>query len=151
MFSFFKKKDILSASENERIVAAIRACETTTSGEIRVYMENKNPLVNPLERAAIIFQKMKMFETAHRNAVLLYVAVKHKEVALFGDSGIHEAVGSAFWDNEVKMMLKHFQNGDMGEGIEKCVRDVGRVLAEKFPYNASEDKNELPDEIVFGK
>ena len=151
MFSFFKKKDLLSAAENERIVTAIRSCETTTSGEIRVYMENKNPLVDPLERAAVIFHELKMYETHHRNAVLLYMAVKHHEVALFGDSGIHEAVGTAFWNSEVKMMLEHFRNGNIGEGIEKCVLDVGHVLAEKFPYISTEDKNELPDEIVFGQ
>ena len=151
MFSFFKKKDLFTPAENDRIVAAIRNCEKSTSGEIRVFIEQKNPLVSQLERAAVIFNELKMYETADRNAVILYIAVKHKEVALFGDEGIHNAVGSAYWQQEVQLMLTHFREGDLVGGIEKCVLDVGRVLSEKFPYRADIDKNELPDEIVFGK
>ena len=36
-------------------------------------------------------------------------------------------------------------------GIEQCILQIGQTLKEKFPYNPTEDKNELPDEIVFGK
>ncbi len=151
MFSFFRKKQLFSAEENERIVTAIRNCETITSGEIRVYIESKNPLVDPLERAATIFTKLQMQATRHRNAVLLYIAVDHREVALFGDQGIFQLVGQEFWNAEVKTMIGRFSQNNLVSGIEQCVLEVGRVLKEKFPYNAAEDKNELPDEIVFGK
>ncbi len=151
MFSLFKKKDLFTPEENELIVSAIRSCEKTTSGEIRVYVESKNPLVDTLERAAVIFTNLKMQLTDHRNAVLLYVAVKDKEVALFGDSGIHEKVGDVYWNNAVQEMLKKFRDNNLAEGITQCVLQVGKTLQEKFPYNPTEDKNELPDEIVFGK
>ena len=151
MFSFFKKKDIFTPAENDRIVAAIRNCEKSTSGEIRVFIDNKNPLVSTLERAAVIFNELKMYETEERNAVILYIAVKHKEVALFGDEGIHNAVGTAYWQQQVQLMLSYFRDGDLVSGIEKCVLEVGRVLSDKFPYRGDIDKNELPDEIVFGK
>lgn len=151
MFSLFKKKELFTVEENERIVSAIREAEKRTSGEIRVFIESKNPLVNPLERAALIFTRLKMEETDHRNAVLLYIATKHKELALYGDKGIHEQVGSAYWDNEVQLMLKHFRQDDLASGITDCIKHVGETLHEKFPYVPSEDKNELPDEIIFGK
>jgi uncharacterized membrane protein len=151
MFSFFKKKDLFTPEENERIIHAIRRCETRTSGEIRVYIEAKNPLVDPLERAAVIFTRLQMQLTQHRNAVLLYIATRHKEVALLGDEGIYNAVGREFWDAEVKTMIGKFGQDDLASGIEQCVLDVGDVLHEKFPYIVTEDKNELPDEIVFGK
>ncbi len=80
----------------------------------------------------------------------MYVAVKDKEVALYGDEGIHQAVGAAFWDAEVKKMLDSFRGHHITDGIVQCVLDVGQVLKEKFPYISTEDKNELPDEIVFG-
>jgi uncharacterized membrane protein len=151
MFPFQKKKDFFTPEENQQVVAAIRSCENRTSGEIRVYVESKNLYVEPLDRAAEIFADLKMHETAHRNAVLLYVAVKHKEVALFGDKGIHEQVGTAFWNNQVRQMLGYFRDNKLADGIVQCVRHVGETLSEKFPYNSAEDKNELPDEIVFGK
>ncbi len=151
MFSLFKKKDIFTVHENERIVAAIRNAEKRTSGEVRIFIEPKNPLVDPLERAALIFFKMEMDETHHRNAVLLYIATKHKELALYGDKGIHEKVGTGYWQNEVQEMLQNFRNNNLVDGIVNCITHIGETLSEKFPYIPTEDKNELPDEIIFGK
>ncbi|CAN5891151.1 TPM domain-containing protein [soil metagenome] len=152
IFSIFRKKDdFFSAEEQSRIVEAVRNAEKRTSGEVRVFIESKNPLVEPLERAAIIFSKLKMEETDHRNGVLLYIASKHKELALYGDKGIHEKVGSAYWETEVQAMLQYFKNDNLVDGMINCITHIGEALAEKFPYNPTEDKNELPDDIVFGK
>lgn len=151
IFPFFKKKEFFSATEKERIVAAIRAMEQQTSGEIRVYVESKNPFVAPVDRAAEIFFRLKMEKTDHRNGVLLYIATKHKELALFGDEGIYKATGAAYWDKAVHDMIANFNGDDICEGMVQCIYQVGETLKEKFPYNRTEDKNELPDEIVFGK
>ena len=48
-------------------------------------------------------------------------------------------------------MLAQFTKENISNGIEQCVKQIGETLKEKFPYIATEDKNELPDEIVFGK
>ena len=150
-FPLFKKKDLFTVEENERIVGAIRNSEKRTSGEIRVYIELKNPLVDPLERAALIFYKLKMEKTDHRNAVLLYISTKHKELALFGDTGIHEKVGTIYWEKQVQVLLQNFKDNNLVDGIANCIINIGETLCEKFPYIATEDKNELPDEIIFGK
>lgn len=151
MLGLFKKKSLLPLADNKRIVEAIKATERLTSGEIRVYIESRNPLVNTLERASELFFKMQMQNTIQRNGVLLYLAVKDKEVALFGDEGIHQKVGTAFWNQQVSQMIQLFKNNQLADGIVKCISEVGNVLIEKFPYDASVDKNELSDEIVFGK
>jgi uncharacterized membrane protein len=151
IFSFFKKKDFFSAKEKEQIVEAIRLAEKETSGEIRVYVESKNPLVDTLERAAEIFAQLKMQETAQRNAVLLYIATEHRELALFADEGIYQKVGKEFWQDAVKEMITHFKGEKISHGMAECIKKIGATLKEKFPYDASTDKNELPDDIVFGK
>lgn len=151
MLGLFKKKSFLSTEDNKRIVEAIKSCEQLTSGEIRIYIESKNPLVDTIERSSEIFFKMNMQQTKQRNAVLLYIAVKDREVALFGDEGIHQGVGTEFWNHQVTQMIGHFKQNNLTDGILKCIAEVGNALIEKFPYNASEDKNELPDEIIFGK
>ena len=151
MFGLFKKKPLFSDVENIRIVEAIKSSEQLTSGEIRIYIESKNPLVSTIERASEIFFNLKMQETAQRNAVLLYLAYKDKEVAIFGDEGIHQQVGTEFWNNQVKQMVMLFKENNLTEGIVKCITEVGHVLIEKFPHQGIMDKNELPDEIVFGK
>ncbi len=151
LFPFFKPKPIFTDDEMRRIVSAIRTCEQSTSGEIRVYIEAKNPYVSPLDRAIEVFAQLKMEQTDHRNGVLLYIAYKHHEVALFGDAGIYAKTGAAFWDAEVEKMLANFKENHLPEGIIECVLDVGEALSSFFPYEPAEDKNELPDDIVFGK
>ena len=151
MFSLFKKKDFFSVGDKAQIVEAIRLAERETSGEIRVYVERKNAYVDAIDRAAEIFFKLKMQETDHRNAVLLYLAMDDHELALFADEGIYRAVGEAYWNDEVKNMLGLFTKDNISDGIEQCIAHIGQTLKEKFPYIPTEDRNELPDDIVFGK
>jgi uncharacterized membrane protein len=41
MFPFRKKKEFFSPTDNEKIVQAINNAELRTSGEIRVFIENR--------------------------------------------------------------------------------------------------------------
>jgi uncharacterized membrane protein YgcG len=151
MFSLFKKKDFFSVKDKAQIVEAIRMAEKETSGEIRIFVESRNPFVDPIDRAAQIFFNLKMEDTDHRNAVLLYIAMKDHELALFADEGIYQKAGREYWDNAVKNMLSQFTKENISNGIVQCITQIGQTLKEKFPYIPTEDKNELPDEIVFGK
>ncbi len=153
IFSLLKKRphNFFSAADNSQIVEAIRQAEQQTSGEIRIFVESKNPFVDPVDRAKEIFFQLKMEHTENRNAVLLYIAMDHKELALFADEGIYKATGKTYWDDAVKKMLSNFTKENISNSIEQCVLQIGQTLKEKFPYNSATDKNELPDEIVFGK
>lgn len=151
IFPLFKKKDFFSPEDKAQIVEAIRKAERETSGEIRVYIESKNSYVDAIDRASEIFFKLKMQETEHRNAVLLYVAMKDQQLALFADEGIYQKAGADYWNSAVKNMLSQFTKENVSNGIEQCITQIGQTLKEKFPYVATEDKNELPDEIVFGR
>jgi uncharacterized membrane protein len=100
--SLFSRKDFFSEEEKKLIVAAIGEAEKQTSGEVRVYVESRCRFVDPIDRAAEVFAILKMDRTAAHNAVLIYLAVKDRQLAVFGDQGIHEKVGGAFWQEEVK-------------------------------------------------
>ena len=152
ILSFLNKpKHFFSARDNEQIVQAIRDAEKETSGEIRIYVESRNPFVNVIDRASEIFFQLKMDKTEQRNAVLVYIAIKDRQLALFADEGIYNKVGAEFWDLQVKNMIAQFSKENISNGIEHCILQIGHTLKEKFPYNSATDKNELPDEIVFGK
>lgn len=151
MFSLRKKKPFFSPGENNAIVSAIRSAEQSTSGEIRVFVESKNAYVNPLDRAAEIFFQLRMEETKDRNGVLIYVAVKSREIAIYADEAIHRLLDDAYWKAAVNNMILEFRQNHVADGIAHCITAIGQTLAEKFPYKGKEDKNELPDEIVFGK
>lgn len=153
MLSIFRKKapEFFSTEEKTLIVDAIKQAEQQTSGEIRVYIESRCRFVNAIDRAAEVFYQLQMQNTKERNAALVYIATQDRQLAVFGDEGIHAKVGEAFWQQEVKIMLSHFKASGFGAGIAQVVLDIGKALQEHFPFHADTDKNELPDEIVFGK
>lgn len=146
-----KPKDIFSDAEEQLIVEAIRNAERRTSGEVRVFIESRCRYVDAIDRAAQVFFNLKMEQTELRNGTLVYVAIKDRQMAVFGDKGIHEKVTSAFWNAEVQKMMAHFKNNDIPQGIIAAVKDIGEALNLHFPYDKDTDKNELPDDIVFGK
>lgn len=150
MFSLFKKKEFFSKEENDKVIAAIRNAEKCTSGEVRVFVESRCKFIDPLDRAMEIFADLKMQNTKDRNAVLVYVAIKDRQLAVYGDSGIHARTGEQYWKDEVAKMISQFNKENYADGISNCVTDIGEALQTYFPYDKETDKNELPDEIIFG-
>ena len=151
IFPWNKKKEFFNEEDRQLIVDAIQNAERMTSGEVRVFVESKCSYVDAIDRAAELFFKLQMQETKDRNAVLVYVAMKDRQLAVFGDEGIHQKVGNEYWNTEVKKMISNFNRDNYAKGISEVVKDIGATLTQHFPYNNVTDKNELPDDIVFGK
>ena len=147
----FKRKEFFTEEERQSIVDAVRTAEQRTSGEVRVFVESRCRYVNAIDRAVEIFENLQMQRTEMRNATLVYVAIKDRQLAVFGDEGIHQKVGNEYWANEVVKMISAFNRDNIAEGIRQCVLNIGEALATHFPYDRNTDKNELPDDIVFGK
>jgi uncharacterized membrane protein len=151
IFPWKKKKEFFNDEEKLLIVDAIQNAERLTSGEVRVFVESKCSYVDAIDRAAELFFQLKMQETKDHNAVLVYVAMKDRQLAVFSDEGIHKKVGDEYWNAEVRKMISNFNRDNYAEGISEVVKDIGVALTKHFPYNNETDKNELPDDIVFGK
>lgn len=152
LLSFFKgKKGVFTEEENKQIVEAIRDAENQTSGEVRVFIESRCSFVDAMDRAAELFYQLEMDETKDKNAVLLYIALKDKQLAIYGDEGIYKKLGKEYWNQEIAKMIRNFDKADYARGICEVVNDIGEALKKEFPYNQVADKNELPDEIIFGK
>ena len=150
LFPWQKIQHFFTDEENRSVVEAIRQAEQKTSGEVRVFIEYHCRYVNAVDRAAEVFQRLQMDKTKDRNAVLVYVAVKDRQLAVFGDEGIHQKVGEKYWQDEVEKMISCFNGENIAEGIKQCIIDIGEALHTHFPYSRDTDKNELPDDIVFG-
>jgi uncharacterized membrane protein len=153
MFQLFKKKtnDFFSETEKEIIASAIKAAERSTSGEVRVFIESKCRFMNALDRAAEVFGELKMYQTQQRNGVLVYIALKDRQLAIYGDEGIHQKVGVEFWNTSVKEMVQYFNKENYAQGIAEVVIKIGNALKQHFPYDEKGDTNELSDEVVFGR
>lgn len=138
-------KDFFSEKDQEELIHAIQDAELNTSGEVRVHLENTCK-GNPIDRAQFWFNKLKMSQTAQRNGVLFYLAVKSRKFAVIGDEGIHAVVGKDFWEETRNVMLEQFYNNKFKEGLIKGIELAGEKLHQHYPYQ-SDDVNELSDEI----
>lgn len=142
-------EQLFSKEEKSIIEAAIQAAERETSGEIQVHIEN-HCKIDVLDRAAEVFEMLKMHKTQNRNAVLFYLAVADHKFAILGDAGINRVVPKDFWENIKVEMTLHFRQGKYTEGLRKGIEMSGQQLQSHFPYDQKGDENELPDEISFG-
>ena len=138
----------LEALDNDRIVAAIRAAEERSLGEIRVHVTTQaDTEVEAAARAQ--FEKLEMTKTALRNGVLIYVSPKSQRFAVIGDKAIHERCGPEFWKTVAAAMEADFRAGHYTEGILDGVSAAGDELARHFPRpEKHRDTNELPDDVT---
>lgn len=138
---------ILNAEQEKIVVDAIALAEKSTSGEIRVHIE-KVCKGDAIARATELFEKLGMTNTALRNGVMIYIAEQSHKFAIIGDSGIHEKVGSDFWNHSKDIMQQHFIKGEFVEGVKEAVLACGDALNKYFPIK-HDDSNELPNDISY--
>jgi len=144
-----KASTFFSKEQQAQILAAVKEAEMETSGEIRVHIESSLK-GDVLDRAAWLFKKLGMHETAERNGVLFYLAVNDKKFAIIGDAGINAKVPGGFWDDISELLKNNFKEGKFTEGLSEGILLAGKHLKMHFPHK-SDDVNELPDEISFDK
>jgi uncharacterized membrane protein len=144
-----RTREFLTKLDHDRIISAIREAESKTSGEIRLFIQRGRLNGDPLNVARKKFQRLGMYKTRERNAVLIFVAPRAHKFAVIGDKAIHEKCGEEFWQHVVDGMRTHFQNEKFSHALIEAISEVGKVLAMHFP-KTPENANELPDEIVEG-
>ena len=143
-----KVEDFLTKAEEAEVVEAIRLAEKNTSGEIRVHLE-KETSIAPMERAVEVFHELGMDTTQLRNGVIIYVAVKSKQFAIYGDQGINDKVEDDFWDCTKDIMVNHFKTGNNVQALVEGIHNAGEQLKKYFPFDDN-DTNELSNEISKG-
>lgn len=140
-------KNFLSAIEEKLVLEAIANAEMETSGEIRVHLENFC-LLDPVAAARKIFLKLGMQDTKERNGVLIYLATYSRKIAIIGDAGIHERLGTEFWDQMVQKMISNLRTDHKADGLAACINECGNQLKHYFP-RLEDDTNELSNDISY--
>ena len=141
-------RNFLTGEDRAAIKAAIADAENATSGEIRLHLESRCK-GEVLDRAARVFEVLKMHETERRNGVLFYLATEDRQFAILGDGGINAVVPNDFWDEVRDTVIEGLAKGNAVEGLAAGIRLAGEQLAAHFPI-AADDVNELSDDISFG-
>jgi len=139
-------RSFLSRLDDRRIVRQIQAAEQKSSGEIRVYVSEKQ-VEDVVTEAKVHFLRLGMEKTRDRNGVLVYIAPRSRNFAVVGDAGVHERCGEHFWQEIAASMESYLKREEYTDAIVTAVDKLGAVLATHFPRKP-DDRNELPDEVA---
>jgi uncharacterized membrane protein len=139
---------LLSDADFAAITAAIARAEARTSGQIKVHLDRRvhGRTGDALARAQEVFAHLGLHRAAERHAVLIYLALEDRKLAIIGDAGIHTRVGDDYWAAIRDHMVADLRAGAARAAIVGAVDEVGRVLREHFPRRP-EDRNDLGDEV----
>ncbi len=151
MFERFKRLNKFSLAgqiQSEKIVYAIQLAEEQTSAEIRVHYTTCMSNDDVLTEAKKTFESLKMHTTQQRNAVLIFLRLRTKEIAILGDIGIHQHVGNEFWTAVKEEVIHTIKQDNVSEGIVKGLEIIGKQLSIFFPA-LDENPNELSNEVTF--
>ncbi len=135
------------------IEAAIKAGEATHSGQMRFVVEGAldgAPLFrnqSARARALDVFSRLRVWDTAHNNGVLIYLLLADRDFEIVADRGIDASVGAAGWEEICKAMEAEFRAGNFERGVLRGIEAVSRQLATHFPKQGA-GGNELPDAPV---
>ncbi len=134
--------------EQKKIVAAIKEAEQSTSGEIKVHIDNTSQWEDVLTKASKVFDKLELEKTKQRNCVLIYIAKEDRQFAIWADKGINNVVPEGYWESTIDLMRSYMKVGQYAEGVIKAINMIGVKLKIYFPLEKN-DKNELSDDISF--
>ena len=79
---------------------------------------------------------------------MIYLATYSRKIAIIGDQGIHERLGTEFWSAMVQKMISNLREDHKAEGLSACIRECGNQLKHFFP-RLEDDTNELSNEISY--
>jgi len=144
----------------DRLAQQVAASEQRHSGEIRIYIEASLPLSYLWHKASIrhivrqraltLFGKLRVWDTAHNNGVLIYLLLAERAIEVVADRGLNERVDPKVWPALVSGMSAAFKDGRFEEGLSQAVDEVSALLARHFPLAAGDaNPNELPDAPVL--
>ena len=144
----------------DRLAAQVAQSETAHSGEIRIYVEAGLPLSYlwqaasmphiTRERALALFGKLRVWDTAHNNGVLIYLLLAEHRIEIVADRGLNERVAADTWPRLVSGMSAAFKAGDYETGLTQAVQHVTALLQQHFALQGGQSNpNELPDKPVL--
>ncbi|MGJ7567838.1 TPM domain-containing protein [Variovorax sp. GB1R11] len=139
----------------QRLTGRVAASERRHSGEVRICVEAGLPMsylwrhASARERAVMLFGKLRVWDTAHNNGVLIYLLLAEHAIEVVADRGLHSHVDDAAWAAMTQRMGAAFREGRFEDGLTQALEEISALLVEHFPLGDSElDVNELPDEPV---
>ena len=140
-----------------RIEERVRQSERHHAGEICVCVEASLPLsylwrdASSRDRAITQFGKLRVWDTAGNNGVLIYLLLAERKVEIVADRGLNAHVSAAQWQAILGAMRADFQAGRFEAGLLAAVDQIDVLLRTHCPLAAGHQAvNELADKVKIG-
>ncbi|MGN6113423.1 MAG: TPM domain-containing protein [Luteimonas sp.] len=140
------------ADSLQRIAAAVAAGEARHRGEVCFAVEAALPWRAVLAgadahaRAQAAFGRLRVWDTAANNGVLLYLLLADRRIEVVADRGLAGLVSDAQWRGVCGLMEERLRTGDAEGAAIAGIEAASDLLARHFPRQPGDaDENELPD------
>ncbi|MES2857807.1 MAG: TPM domain-containing protein [Pseudomonadota bacterium] len=140
----------------ERIAIAIAEGETRHAGEVCFAVEGALAVgevlrgVQPRARAEEAFGRLRVWDTAANNGVLVYLLLADHRIEIVADRGLAGLVSDEQWRGVCLLMEERLRAGEHVEAVVNGIRAAGDLLALHFPQLPGDaDEDELPNTPVF--
>lgn len=138
---------LLSAEDIKRLEAKIDALRQMTSADLRVAITGPAWLgIN--RRARKIFDEHHLASTPERNAVLVVVDPKNREIAIYGDEGISARTDDTFFDEVRDAIVGEFRAGRPADGLSLGIRLLGEELVRLYPGHGQQRAGRPTEGII---
>lgn len=154
-----------AARLRERVAASER-CHT---GEIRLCIEgglppsylwrhwrDRVPMQDIVhQRALMLFSKLRVWDTAENNGVLIYLLLAEHAIEVVADRGLAQRVPPGTWQAVVQRLGSALRDGQFEQGLNEAIDAVTTQLVAHFPASGEAllagagRPNQLPDEPVL--
>ena len=135
-----------------RIADAVAAGEARHSGEVCFAVESALPLRAVLAgeqarpHAEATFARLRVWDTAANNGVLLYLLLADHRIEIVADRGLADRVSAEQWRGVCQLMEERLRAGEPEAAALEGVAAASALVERHFPRAAGDaDANELPD------
>lgn len=144
------------AAAMDRIASAIAQGELRHAGEVCFAVESalswREVLagVDARERALEAFSRLRVWDTAANNGVLIYLLLAERRIEIVADRGLHERVSEAQWRGVCQLLEEGLRAGDGAQAVVDGIAAASDLLALHFPAATGvAGHDELPDQPVI--
>ncbi len=145
-------KRALSHAALTRLAERISLSEQRHTGEIRIAVEAGLPLsylrrrASARERAITLFGKLRVWDTADNNGVLVYLLLAEHAIEIVADRGLHAALPADFWNALLQQIRPILVAGAYESALLQAIERIDLALSQHFPLPEGQARsNQLPD------
>ena len=115
-------------------------------GLLRAFVPDEVIEARVLRRAESAFLREEVFKTRDRTGILIFLAQLEHRALILADSGIHQAVPAARWQELAEKLAAGIRDGRAKAALIATIEVCGQLLVEHRVDIRHDDTNELSDQ-----